>query len=162
MIMNIKITKATKLKEVPQDYSKLAFGKQFTDHILTMNYKNGEWQPAEIKPFGDLCLHPAASCLHYGQEIFEGMKAYATEDGKIQMFRPEKNFERMNNSAERMCMKKLDIDYVLDALKELLRIEKRWIPKKRGTALYIRPTMIASEPFLGVHPAQEFLFFIIL
>ncbi len=160
--MDIKITKATKLKDVPEDYSKLSFGKNFTDYMLTMYYKNGAWQPAEIKPFGDLSLSPAASCLHYGQEIFEGMKAYATEDGKIQMFRPRKNFERMNNSAERMCMKTFDIEYVMDALKELLRLERRWIPKKRGTALYLRPTMVASDPFLGVHPANEYLFFVIL
>jgi branched-chain amino acid aminotransferase len=90
------------------------------------------------------------------------MKAYGTADGKIQLFRPEKNFERMNASAERMCMQTLDIDYVLEALKELLRLEARWIPKTKGTALYIRPTMIASEPFLGVHSAHEYLFFIIL
>lgn len=161
-IMDIKITKATTLKEVPEDYSKLAFGKQFTDHMLTMEYKDGAWQPAEIKPYGNIVMDPAASCLHYGQEIFEGMKAYLSPDGKIQLFRPRNNFERMNSSAERMCMKTFDVDYVLNALKELLKIEKRWIPKERGTALYIRPTMVASEPFLGVHPAEEFLFFVIL
>ena len=87
-----------------------------------------DWKPAEIIPFGDLSLSPAASCLHYGQEIFEGMKAYGTEDDKIQLFRPKNNFERLNASAERMCMATIDVDYVMEGLKELLRIEKRWIP----------------------------------
>ncbi|MHA1888477.1 MAG: branched-chain amino acid aminotransferase [Promethearchaeota archaeon] len=163
--MDIKITRVPEsdLKPVPPNYSELAFGQNFTDHMLIMRYKTSEsWSPAEIVPFGDLCISPAASVFHYSQEIFEGMKAYKTPEGKIQLFRPRLNFERMNTSAERMCMAELDIDYVMAALKELLKIEERWIPSQKGTALYIRPTMIASEPFLGVHAAKEYLFFIIL
>ncbi|WP_457559211.1 branched-chain amino acid aminotransferase [Candidatus Harpocratesius sp.] len=165
MNLDIKIThvEQSQLKTVPQDYSKLAFGQNFTDHMLIMRYSepNG-WSHAEIIPYGDISISPAASVLHYAQEIFEGMKAYKTSSGKIQLFRPRLNFERLNTSAERMCMPQVDIDYVLSALKELLKIEERWIPSQKGTALYIRPTMIASEPFLGVHAAKEYLFFIIL
>ena len=163
--MDIQITKVNDadLKSVPDDYSKLAFGQNFTDHMLIMRYtKKAGWSPAEICPYGDIKISPAASVLHYGQEIFEGMKAYKTPEGKIQLFRPELNFQRMNNSATRMCMATMDVDYILSSLMELLKIEERWIPSKKGTALYIRPTMIASEPFLGVHPAEEYTFFIIL
>ncbi|MHA1584308.1 MAG: branched-chain amino acid aminotransferase [Promethearchaeota archaeon] len=160
--MNIKITKNENLKNVPEDYSKLVFGKNFTDYMLLMSYKNEQWQPAEIFPFGNLSLSPATSSLHYGQLIFEGMKCYGTEDGSLQMFRPEENIKRMNRSAKRMCMPELDLEYTLGALKELLRLERRWVPKTKGTALYLRPTMMSTEPFLGVHAAKEYLFFVIL
>ncbi len=162
--MKIEIIKATNLKEIPKDYSKLRFGKNFTDHMLIMEYKEsqGGWGPAKIIPYGNLSLDPAASVLHYGQEIFEGMKCYTHEDGSLALFRPDMNFKRMNNSADKMCMPNLDIDYTLNALKELLKLEKAWVPNIKGTALYIRPTMIASQPFLGVHSATEYLFYIIL
>ena len=163
--MDIKITKVSNsdLKTVPDDYSKLAFGQNFTDHMLLMRYTEEKgWTQAEICPFGEIKLSPAAAVFHYGQEIFEGMKAYKTPQGKIQLFRPELNFQRMNKSAHRMCMAELDVDDALQALMTLLKVEERWIPSKQGTALYIRPTMIASEPFLGVHAAKEYLFYIIL
>ncbi|MHA1718335.1 MAG: branched-chain amino acid aminotransferase [Promethearchaeota archaeon] len=162
--MKIEIIKATNLKKIPKDYSKLRFGKNFTDHMLIMEYKEsqGGWGPAKIIPYGNLSLDPAASVLHYGQEIFEGMKCYTHEDGSLALFRPDMNFKRMNNSADKMCMPNLDIDYILNALKELLKLEKAWVPNMKGTALYIRPTMIASQPFLGVHSATEYLFYIIL
>ena len=163
-LLEIEIIKAKNLKEIPKDYSKLRFGKNFTDHMLIMEYKEsqGGWGPAKIIPYGNLSLDPAAAVLHYGQEIFEGMKCYGHEDGSLDLFRPDMNFKRMNNSAEKMCMPKLDIDYIINALKELLKLEKAWVPKDKGTALYIRPTMIASQPFLGVHSAEEYLFYIIL
>ena len=160
--MNIKTTINPTLKDIPADYSTLRFGHKFTDHMLIMPYRDGQWQPAEIIPYGPLHLDPAACCLHYGQEIFEGMKCYGLKDGSMQLFRPRENFKRMNNSAKRMCMPEMDVDYVIGALKELLKVERRWVPSKKGTALYIRPTMIADEPFLGVHAANEYLFFIIL
>lgn len=160
--MEIKITKSSSLKEIPKDYSQLRFGRNFTDHMLIMHYKDNKWSPAEIIPYGNLSLDPAASVLHYGQEIFEGMKCYALKDGSLQLFRPDMNFKRMNNSAEKMCMPKIDIEYIIGALKELLKLEKDWVPKAKGTALYIRPTMIASQAFLGVHSAEEYLFYIIL
>src|SRR6056297_3607718 len=163
MIMDIKITKAETLKEKPKSDDELGFGNIFTDHMFIMEYdkSKGGWQQGEIKPFAPLELSPAACGLHYGQLIFEGLKCYHTEDG-LQMFRPDMNFKRMNRSAERMCMPEIDVEYVMNALKELLKIEKGWVPKTKGTALYIRPTMIATEPFLGVHPSEQYYFFIIL
>jgi len=162
MNSDMEIIHTTSLKQIPSDYSTVKFGQYFTDYMLTMEYRPPEgWNRAKIIPYGKLALDPAASCLHYGQEIFEGMKCYRTKAGKIQLFRPEKNFQRMNNSADRMCMPRLDIPYVMTALKALIRLEARWVPDQRGTSLYIRPTMIADQAFLGVHSAHEFLFFII-
>ncbi len=160
----MKITKSATLKVKPEDDSKLGFGKLFTDHMLTMKYdaKSGGWGEIEIIPYGDLKMDPAACGLHYGQLIFEGMKCYVNAQGNLQMFRPRKNFERMNASAARLCMPEMDIDNVMGGLKELLKLEKGWVPKTKGTSLYIRPTMVATEPFLGVHPAMELLFYIIL
>ena len=108
----------------------------------------------EIKPYGPLALDPAASGLHYGQLIFEGMKCYRTAEGELQLFRARKNFERMNRSTEQLCMPTVDINMVMEGLKELLKIDADWVPHTKGTSLYIRPTTIATEPFLGVHPAS--------
>jgi branched-chain amino acid aminotransferase len=162
--MDIKITKASQLKDRPQDDSALGFGKIFTDHMLIMKYnkKSGGWGQIEIKPYGDLSLDPAACGLHYGQLIFEGLKCFRIEDDSIQLFRARRNFERMNRSATRMCMPPVNIDDVMKGLKELLKLDKAWVPKTKGTSLYVRPTMVATEPFLGVHPADELIFYIIL
>jgi branched-chain amino acid aminotransferase len=162
--MEIKIIKASpeKMKAKPQDESSLGFGKLFTDHMFTMTYKEGKgWQNAVIEPYRPLQLDPTAMCLHYGQEIFEGLKAYRGKDGKIFLFRPMENIKRMNASAERLCMAQIDERIFLDALKELVILDQDWIPKGVGTSLYIRPTLIATEAALGVHPASEYLFFII-
>jgi branched-chain amino acid aminotransferase len=163
--MKVKITKAApeKMKPKPTDESKLGFGMIFTDHFFTMKYhaKKG-WHDAQIEPYRALSLDPAAMGLHYGQEIFEGLKAYRGANGATYLFRPADNFKRMNASAKRLCMPELDVDFMVDALKELVRLEKDWIPRGRGTSLYIRPTMIATEPALGVRPANEYLFFIIV
>lgn len=148
--------------KLPEDESTLGFGKIFTDHMFIMYYNEGKgWYDAEIKKYEPLVLDPAACVLHYGQAIFEGMKAYRTEDG-INLFRPEKNSERLQMSADRMVMARFDPDFVLDALKELITIEKHWVPHSEGTSLYIRPTYIASEPFLGVHPSGQYILYIIL
>lgn len=159
----MKITLAKQLKQKP-DFSALGFGKYFTDHMLIMRYDEaqGGWGEPEIIPYSDFTLNPASCVLHYGQGIFEGLKAYKDSEGKITMFRPRDNFERMNKSAERLCMATLDIDVVLDALKELIILEKDWIPTGKGTSLYIRPFMIADEAFLGVHPSKKYIFAIIL
>ncbi|MBN1830115.1 MAG: branched-chain amino acid aminotransferase [Deltaproteobacteria bacterium] len=150
-------------KPKPKDESKLGFGKIFSDHFFTMEYKEGVgWRNASIEPYRPLILDPAAMCLHYGQEFFEGMKAYRGKDGAIYLFRPMENIRRMNSSAERLCSPVIDEELFLEALKKLIILDKDWIPKSEGTALYIRPTMIATEAALGVHPADEFLFFIIL
>ena len=161
--MEIRIEKAAKLKEKPTDESKLGFGHIFTDHMFVMNYDTGEdWHDARIVPYGEISLRPAAMCLHYGQEIFEGLKAYRTSDGSIQMFRPQENFKRMNVSAERMVIPQIDEEFVLKALKKLLEVEKDWVPHTDGASLYIRPFIFATDPYVGVRPADHYLFMIIL
>lgn len=157
----MKITLSSNLKAKP-DFNKLGFGKYFSDHMLVMDYKDGEWGELEIVPFEPFALSPATNCLHYAQGIFEGVKAYKNEKGEITSFRLEENFARMNRSASRMCMPNIDSDKVIAALKELLILEQDWIPTLPGTALYIRPTMIATDPQLGVHASHTYRFFIIL
>lgn len=163
--MKIKVVRAKpgKMKPKPTDESQLGFGKIFTDHFFHMKYTNGQgWHDAVIERYRDLCLDPAAVCLHYGQLIFEGMKAYRGKDGSIYLFRPAENFKRMNASAERLCMPTLNVEDAVEALKKLVLTEKEWIPKSNGASLYIRPTMIATEAFLGVKAAAEYTFFIIV
>nr|HOX99847.1 hypothetical protein [Smithella sp.]HPL98254.1 hypothetical protein [Smithellaceae bacterium] len=160
--MEIKVKKAPlkNRKAKPTDESKLGFGKIFTDHMFTMKYKEGKgWHDAVIEPYHVLKLDPTAMCLHYGQEIFEGLKAYRNQDGSIYLFRPTENIKRMNVSAERLCMARIDEDLFMEGMKKLVLLEKDWIPKGVGTSLYIRPTLIATEAALGVHPANEYLFF---
>ena len=128
-----------------------------------MNYDAGQgWHDARIVPYGDLSLSPAAMCLHYGQEIFEGLKAYRTADGSVQLFRPQENFKRMNNSAERMVIPKINEEDMLYALKTLVKMEQDWVPHTEGASLYIRPFIIAVDPYVGVKPADHYLFIIIL
>ncbi len=159
----IEVSLAKTLKEKPQDQSKLSFGKYFTDHMFIMNYETGKgWHDARIVPYAPIALDPSAMCLHYGQEVFEGLKAYKTADGKIQLFRPDQNFKRLNLSNERMVIPKIDEAFALEALIELLKIEKDWIPTAEGTSLYIRPFIISIDPHLGVHPAHQYMFIIIL
>ena len=135
----------------------------FTDHMFVMNYDAGQgWHDARIVPYGDLSLSPAAMCLHYGQEIFEGLKAYRTADGSVQLFRPQENFKRMNNSAERMVIPKINEEDMLYALKTLVKMEQDWVPHTEGASLYIRPFIIAVDPYVGVKPADHYLFIIIL
>ena len=146
-------------KEKP-DFANLGFGKYFTDHMLVWEYDSESgWGEMEIKKFENLPISPACCSLHYGQGIFEGLKAYKCEDGSIKMFRPLDNFKRMNNSAKRLCMQTFE---ALKGLKQLIEIEKEWIPTNPGTALYIRPFMYGSENFLGVHPSKKYTFCIIL
>jgi branched-chain amino acid aminotransferase len=161
MKIQIRRVPAGKMKAKPEDALNLAFGTVFTDHMLTMHYRSGSWQKPRIEPYGPLNLDPAAMVLHYGQGIFEGMKAYRTGD-KIFLFRARDNFDRLNASADRMVMPTIDADLLLESLKELLLLEREWIPQERGAALYIRPTMIATEPRLGVRQASEYLYFVIL
>jgi branched-chain amino acid aminotransferase len=140
----------------PQDEDNLVFGKHFSDHMFLMDYDIDKgWHNARIIPYGNLSLDPAAMVLHYGQGIFEGLKAYRCADGTIQLFRPDKNFERFNRSARRMCMPEIDPEVQMQVLETLLKVDADWVPRKRGTSLYIRPTMIAVEPALGVTPAHQ-------
>lgn len=149
-------------KRKPADESTLGFGRIFSDHMFLAEYDEGRgWHDARIVPYGPLPLDPAAMTLHYGQEIFEGLKAYRGKGGAVCLFRPSANFERMNRSAERLCMPALPVGDALRALEALIRIDGDWIPARRGTSLYVRPVMIATEPGLGVRPAGRYLFFII-
>ena len=164
-LMQIKIETVPEdeRKSKPEDESALRFGEVFADHMFIMKWNETDgWYDAKIKKFEPLQLSPAAIVLHYANEIFEGMKAYRTPDGKIQLFRPRMNFERMNRSAERMVLPQIDIDFVMKSLKKLLVLDQDWIPTASGTSLYIRPTMIGVDPFIGVRPPSEVLFYIII
>ncbi|RLB22556.1 MAG: branched chain amino acid aminotransferase, partial [Deltaproteobacteria bacterium] len=163
--MEIQIQKAApgQMKPKPQDESQLGFGDIFTDHMFLMDYETGKgWHAPRIEPYRDLSLHPAAMVLHYGQEIFEGLKAYRGIDGGIYLFRARDNFARLNRSAQRLCMPEVDIDFVMDGLKKLIELDQEWVPRSKGTSLYIRPNMIATEPHLGVRPSNTYLFYIIV
>ena len=161
-MLNIRYEYTTQ-KKVKPDYANLGFGKYFTDHMFMMNYTEGEgWHDARIVPFQNLSLSPATAVFHYAQEMFEGLKAYKTADGKIQLFRPQKNIERLNNTNRRMCIPEIDPDDVLQAIKAVVKTDEEWIPEEEGKSLYIRPFIIATDPMLGVHPSHSYLFCIIL
>lgn len=160
--MEITITESKQKKSRPED-SALGFGQVFTDHMFVMDYASDKgWHTPRIEPFADFSFSPAAMVFHYGQAIFEGLKAYKTEDGSIKLFRPRDNFKRLNRSAKGLCIPEIDIDFVMLALKKLIKLEEKWIPRTLGTSLYIRPTIVATDPFLGVRSSLTFKFFIIL
>lgn len=160
--MKITIEKSSKLKTKP-DPNELGFGKYLSDHMFMMNYTTDKgWFDPRVVPYQPLNLDPAALVLHYNQEVFEGLKAYLLAKGGIGLFRPEKNIERFNQSAERMCMPTVDSEIFMEGLKALILLDKDWIPNLPGTSLYIRPTMIATEAALGVKPSEEYLFYIII
>ncbi len=162
-MLNIRyeLTKTPKAK--PADESKLGFGHIFTDHMFVMDYTTGEgWHDARIVPYGEFAISPAAMCLHYGQTVFEGLKAYRTADGTVQFFRPIENFKRLNKSNERLVIPHIDEQDCLQALHALVEVEKDWVPHTEGASLYIRPFIISVDPFLGVKPADHYMFFIIL
>lgn len=160
--MDIQFMPSAQLKPKP-DQSRLGFGKIFTDYMFTMEYARGEgWHNPRIRPYAPLQLDPSSSVLHYSQSVFEGMKAYRTASGEIQLFRPRDNFNRMNSSNDRLAIPRIDVDDALQATLELVRKEEAWVPSAADTTLYIRPTIIATDPFLGVHSAEHYLFFIIL
>jgi len=160
--MQVALTKAATLKP-KHDETKLGFGTIFTDHMFNMDYHPDQgWHNPRIEPYADISMDPATMVLHYGQGIFEGLKAYRTDAGAVQLFRPQENFKRLNRSAHRLCIPELDPDFALDALKQLLVVEKDWVPSAPGTTLYIRPTVLATDPFLGVRASFTYRFFIIL
>ena len=159
----MKIIKRETLKQKPSPDTELGFGHYFTDYMFTMKYTQGEgWHDPMIEPNEPQRFDLGTSIFHYAQGIFEGMKAFIQPDGSIAVFRPEENWARMNRSAERMCIPQFPADVVEEGLEELLKLEKDWIPTKPGTALYIRPTIVATRVMLGVHASTEYLFFIIL
>ena len=158
----ITVTLSDHLKEKPQDESKLGFGRIFTDHMFMMDYDVDKgWYDPRIVPYHNFEMDPASVVLHYGQAIFEGTKCYRTKDGSLQLFRPSANMARMSRSAERMGMPALDEELALEGLKQLMAIEKDWVPHQDGTSLYIRPTMISTDIQLGVHASKTYCFFII-
>lgn len=159
--MEISITKTTAPAEKP-DSSILGFGKYFTDHMFIMDYSQGEgWHDARIVPFGRFPIHPASTVLHYGSEIFEGLKAYRKADGSVQMFRPLENIRRMNRSAVRMCLPEIPEDLALEVLTKFVKFEQDWVPSANGTSLYIRPFMFGNDESLGVHSVKNATFMII-
>lgn len=152
----------TRPKQKPEAHQ-LGFGKHFTDHMFLMDYTIAQgWHNARIIPYQPIALDPSAMIFHYGQSVFEGMKAYRTAEGDIQLFRPERNFKRLNASNERLCIPAIDEQFALEALKQLLAIDREWVPSEEGTSLYIRPYIFATEPFLGVAPAKNYHFVIIM
>lgn len=155
----IKITKTEESKINQVDFDNIPFGKVFSDHMFTMDYENGEWKNFEIKPFQDLVFSPAISSLHYGQSIFEGMKAFR-KNGNIYTFRAKDNFDRLNKSAERMCMPAIPNGMVKNALQQLLSLDKAWIPENESNSLYIRPFMFATDEYVGIRPSDTYKFII--
>lgn len=159
--MEIRVEKTKTPREKP-DFKNLGFGKYFTDHMFLADYVEGEgWKDARIVPYGPLELDPSCMVLHYGQEIFEGMKAYPC-DGKILLFRPEMNARRMNSSAERLCMAQIPEELFIEGISELVKLDRDWIPTEEGTSLYIRPFMISTQNGLGVHASKSYKFIVIL
>ncbi len=157
---NIKRAKDSKLDTMSME--NLAFGKYFTDHMFEVDYENGNWNAPEIKPYQPLLLSPSLAALHYGQAIFEGIKAYKNQAGEAQIFRPYDNFQRFNNSAKRMEMPEVPADIFIEGMKQLVKIDQNWIPAKQDYALYIRPFMFSSDEMIGVRPSLRYKFMIIL
>jgi len=158
----IKVEKTLSPKTKP-DQNNLAFGEYFTDHMFIMDYTEGRgWHDPRIVPYGPLVLDPATMVLHYGQAIFEGLKAYKTADNKVLLFRPYNNMERANISNERLCIPSIDVDFAVYAIKELIKVDRDWIPEAEGTSLYIRPFIISTDAYLGVRCSQTYQFIVIL
>lgn len=154
--MNINIQKVAQSRISEVDFSNIPFGREFADHMFIADYRDGKWTDFRIEQYRPVEFKPAMLGLHYGQTIFEGMKAYRNIHGEIMMFRPTDNFERLNRSAERMCMPTIPVDLMMEALKELLRLDADWVPRDTESALYIRPFMFATDEFLGVKPSDTY------
>lgn len=159
--MSIKITKTKQSRISDIDFENLEFGRVFSDHMLEMVYRDGTWSEPEIKPYGPISFEPSIQALHYGQAIFEGMKAYYADDKTINLFRPKDHHKRLNNSAKRICMPEIDESVFMNGLETLLQTDARWVPKKQGHALYIRPFMFATEEYLAARVSKEYRFYII-
>ena len=156
--IEIQQTQKSRLQEV--DFNNLVFGKNISDHMFIAEYRDGQWQDTRIVPYGDLSLSPATAALHYGQAIFEGMKAYKNAEGEVLLFRAVDNWKRMNKSAERLCMPTIPEEIFMGGLTELLRLDSGWVPSQEGCSLYIRPYMFATDPYIGVKPSDSYYFII--
>ncbi|HRE65988.1 MAG TPA: branched-chain amino acid aminotransferase [Cyclobacteriaceae bacterium] len=159
---NISITRVAKSRLNKTNLENLPFGKVFTDHMFMADYRDGQWKNLRIVPYGNIQISPATPALHYGQSIFEGMKAYRAEDGSGLVFRAADNWKRMNISAERMCMPAVPEDLFMDALSTLVDLDRNWIPTQEGSSLYIRPFMFSADEFIGIRPSDDFTFMILL
>ncbi|MEX2435875.1 MAG: branched-chain amino acid aminotransferase, partial [Balneolaceae bacterium] len=143
------------------DFDNLQFGKMFSDHMVSMHYEDGNWDDPEIKPYGPISFHPSMHVLHYGQAVFEGMKAYYVDDNTINLFRLDDHHERINNSCRRMCIPEISKDLFIGTLEELIKKDYEWVPKKHGQSLYIRPFAFASQEFIAARAADEYQYFVI-
>ncbi len=157
----IKVQKTAKSRINEIDFNNLSFGKMFADHMFFVDYKDNKWGEAEIAPYGPVLMSPSTSALHYGQSIFEGMKAYKNEKGEVSLFRPLANHKRINISAERMCMPTIPQEYFMEGLQKLIALDKNWVPTAEGSSLYIRPFIIGTDEFIGVKPSDTYRFYII-
>ena len=160
--MDIAITKVERSKLQELNLENLPFGKYFSDHMLEADYENGEWKNVEIKPYQPLLLSPSLAALHYGQAIFEGIKAFKDEEGNSYIFRPFDNFKRFNISAERMRMPSIPEEIFIEGMKQLVALDKNWIPEREDHSLYIRPLMFSSDEMIGVRPSENYKFLTIL
>lgn len=156
--IDIQITQSSRLAET--NFDELVFGRTFSDHMFVMDYKDGKWQTPTIKPFQNMSMSPAASVIHYGQSVFEGLKAFKNEDGKFGLFRPDMNVRRLNKSAERLCMPKVPEDIFMEALVTLVKLDNEWIPKGEFSSLYLRPFLYATDEYIGVKPSENYRFII--
>lgn len=159
--LDINITKTTKSRLPETDFSNLQFGHTFSDHMFVADYADGEWKNFQIVPYGEIPFSPAISALHYGQAFFEGLKAYKHVDGKVSVFRPNKNAARFNKSADRLCMPQLPEEIFIQSVLALVDIDREWIPAKPNHSLYIRPVMFATDPYLGVSPSKTYKFIVL-
>lgn len=160
--MQIRVEQTQNPKAKPADETKLGFGRIFTDHMFIMDYTAGQgWHDPRIVPYAPLSLEPSAMCLHYGQSVFEGMKAYRSDDDRILLFRPDKNMARLNVSNDRLCIPAIDEEFAVEAIKKLVSVDRDWVPTAPGTSLYIRPFIIGVDPVVGVHPAHHLMFMVI-
>jgi len=159
--LDIKITKTTQSRLAQTDFENLKFGHTFSDHMFVADYTDGEWKNFHIMPYGEIGLSPAISALHYGQAFFEGLKAYRHDDGKISIFRPNKNAARANKSAQRLCMPEIPEDLFVQSIAALVDADRNWVPAQPGHSLYIRPFMFATDPYLGVVPSNTYKFIVI-
>ena len=158
---SIKITKTNSSRLGQTDFSQLKFGNTFSDHMLVVDYENNQWHTPEIVPYQNFSFSPALASIHYGISVFEGLKAYRWKDGSIYMFRPEMHAKRLNLSGARICIPQISEEVFLDGIKELVKLDKGWIPESQGSSLYIRPTLMSTDEFLGVAPSKTFKFFVI-
>ncbi len=158
--IHIDVQKTTRSRLPEVDFDNLVFGRNISDHMFIAEYRDGQWQKPRIEPYGNLSLSPATAALHYGQAIFEGMKAYKNEEGEVLVFRPYDNWKRLNHSAERLCMPAIPEDIFMSGLTELLRLDAGWVPSQAGYSLYIRPYMFATDAYIGVKPSDTYSFII--